>query len=294
MVINQFQCLEALGQAQDFARAARACDVSVFELVEAIRGLERQYGHPILQPGLRFDGFTPQGEKVLAWARAFSTECTTLRQDLKAGRNEASIATLLERRSVSPKRLRAPGPGSEDIDMILQAALRAPDHGGLHPWRVIEFRAEQRAALADRFEQEKLRRDPLASATDRRLAREHATRAPALLAFVVTPRARSKVPAREQWLAAGAALGNLLNAVHQLGFGAIILSGERCFDPELTTQLGIRPEEFLAGFISLGTVSEMPPSKKHTLPGEVWTCWTPPAEHKAAAGAAHPAESAIK
>jgi len=43
---------------------------------------------------------------------------------------------------------------------------------------------------------------------------------------------------REQWLAAGAAPGNLLNAAHQLGFGAIVLSSERCFDPALHSALG--------------------------------------------------------
>ncbi|MGC5189133.1 hypothetical protein ACPXBB_26415, partial [Escherichia coli] len=75
-------------------------------------------------------------------------------------------------------------------------------------------------ALADCFEQEKLRRDPLASPADLGRAREHATQPPLLLAFVVSPRARSQVPAREQWLSAGAALGNILSAAHQLGYGA--------------------------------------------------------------------------
>jgi nitroreductase len=142
---------------------------------------------------------------------------------------------------------------------------------------VLEFRDGQRAALADRFEEEKRRRDPLASSTDLRRAREHATRPPVLLAFVVVPRARSKVPGREQWLAAGAALGNLLNAAHQLGFGAIMLSGERCFDPVLGAELGIKPDEFLAGFVSLGSVAEAPPARSHALPGQVWSAWIPPA-----------------
>ena len=98
---------------------------------------------------------------------------------------EVALASLLGRRSVSPKRLGHPGPSLSQIDLMLQAALRAPDHGGLHPWRVIEFRDDQRASLADRFEQEKLKRDPLASAFDRRRARDHALRPPVLLAFVV-------------------------------------------------------------------------------------------------------------
>ena len=185
----------------------------------------------------------------------------------------SGLETLLARRSVSPKRLRSPGPDAAELDDLIQAGLRAPDHGGLHPWRIIEFRARSRATLAQCFEQEKLRRDPLASAMDLRRAREHATRAPVLLAFVVSPRQLSKVPLREQWLGAGAALGNILNAAHQLDYGAIVLSGERCFDAILARQLGLAEAEFLAGFISLGTISEPPPPARQRLSQDVWSCW---------------------
>lgn len=191
---------------------------------------------------------------------------------------ERILEVLLTRRSVSPRRLQAPGPNAEELDGIVQAALRAPDHGGLHPWRVIEFGARQREALADCFEHEKLRRDPLANVADRRRAREHATRAPVLLAFVVSPRARSKVPMREQWLAAGAALGNLLGAAHQLGFGAIVLSGERCFDETLCRQLGLQAQEHLAGFVSIGTPRESAPPRRELLSQTVWSRWRGPAE----------------
>ncbi|MFS2053738.1 nitroreductase family protein, partial [Variovorax sp. CT11-76] len=53
---------------------------------------------------------------------------------------ERILEVLLTRRSVSPRRLQPPGPNPEELDGLLQAGLRAPDHGALHPWRVIEFR----------------------------------------------------------------------------------------------------------------------------------------------------------
>jgi nitroreductase len=216
--------------------------------------------------------------------------------DDKTSSAEEALAGLLTRRSVSPKRLRRPGPGLLELELILQAALRAPDHGGLHPWRVIEFRADEREALADCFEQEKLRRDSLASPDDVRRAREHATSPPVLLAFVVAPQARAKVPLREQWLGAGAALGNLLNAAHLLGFGAIMLSGERCFDAALANRIGIGAEEFLAGFISLGTVAEAPPTARSVSPERVWSRWMPDAPRstigRAAAASAKEDDSA--
>ncbi|HEY4066353.1 MAG TPA: nitroreductase [Burkholderiaceae bacterium] len=214
-------------------------------------------------------------DRARAEARELLEEVTELRLVLQDLESETAVTPLLKRRSVSPKRLKGPGPTLVELDLILRAALRAPDHGNLLPWRVIEFRAEQRAELADRFEQEKLRRDPLTSKADLNRARAHATLAPMLLGFVVSPKARTKVPVREQWLAAGAALCNLLNAADQLGYGAIMLSGDRCFDTTLASELGLKPEEFLAGFVSLGRIAEEPPAPRHALPAAVWSCWMP-------------------
>lgn len=272
---DPLQCFLALAQEQDFGRAARRSQLSRLQLHSILAGLEEEFGPLVCRRGPVFVGLTAAGESLLVWARRFDDECKNLRQTLRTAQREAALAPLLERRSVSPKRLQGPGPAAQDIDLILRAALRAPDHGGLHPWRVLEFRAPHRLALADLFEEEKRRRDPLVSTGDLQRAREHATRAPALLAFVVSPRVRSKIPAREQWLAAGAALGNLLNAAHQLGFGAIVLSGERCYDPIFTAGLGIKVDEFLAGFISLGSITDAPPSKGAALSSEVWSCWMP-------------------
>jgi nitroreductase len=187
----------------------------------------------------------------------------------------AALALLTSRRSVSPKRLVAPGPSAGELDRMLQAALRAPDHGKLTPWRAIAFDTGQREALADLFEAEKRRRDPLAPAADLLRAREHATRPPLLLAFVVQLHRTSAVPRREQWLAAGAALGNLLNGAHALGYGAIVLSGERCYDPALTRALGIGAGEVLAGFISIGSIAKSPPAAEPTPTASVLTTWRP-------------------
>ena len=193
----------------------------------------------------------------------------------RATQPELPLSRLLERRSVAPRRLGAPAPNPEQIDLMVQAALSAPDHGRLRPWRVIEFGVDSREALASLFEQEKSRRDPLASVADLRKAREHATQPPCLLGFVVSPRQRKRVPEREQVLAAGAALGNLLNAAHALGFGAIVLSGDRCFDALLKNELRLQEEEFLAGFVSIGSVLQTPPDVARPLSQDAWTCWSP-------------------
>ena len=187
--------------------------------------------------------------------------------------NEATLTTLLGRRSVSPKRLTRPGPSREALNSIVGAALRAPDHGALVPWRVIEFPDETRRDLADLFAAEKIRRDPLVSEQDLQRAREHATHAPAVLAFIVRPQKHPLVPTVEQWLSAGAALGAILSASHLLGFGAIMLSGERCHDGQLRAALGVQQDETLAGFISIGTIAKAPPAATRPPRERVWSSW---------------------
>ena len=43
----------------------------------------------------------------------------------------------------------APGPDAEQLERILSAAIRVPDHGKLAPWRFVVIAPEQRDALAD-------------------------------------------------------------------------------------------------------------------------------------------------
>lgn len=267
--------LLALDRERDWALAAQACGIAEAALAEAIHCAEVEFGHALVRPGRPYQGLTPEGEQVLAWARQFTEAVDQLKHCFAGTRKRAGLAPLLERRSISPRRLQMPGPSADDIGLMIEAALCSPDHGALHPWRIVEFPEHSRAALAELFEHEKLRRDPLAPAEDVHRAREHATRAPALVAFIVSPHARSRVPIREQWLAAGAALGNFLNAAHQLGFGAIMLSGERCFDPVIQTALGLQDSEYLAGFISLGSIASMPSRRAAAAPSTMRTAWQP-------------------
>ena len=253
MLARLSQCLLALQHHSSLDAAAQACGLSPQEFHGVLYHAERTYGRPMVGK-VDTRRLTPGDEAV------------------------ERLAVLLDRRSVSPKRLGPPGPSRSDLELILQVALRAPDHGSLRPWRVIEFGSETRDALAEVFEEEKRRRDPLASSADLQQAREHATRAPTLLGFVVSPKPNSKVPSREQWLAAGAALCNLLQAAHQLGFGAIMLSGERCHDSTLLSQLGVLSEEVLAGFVSIGRIRQAPPERKSVPAGVVWSRWTPEAD----------------
>ena len=190
-------------------------------------------------------------------------------------KDDALLAAMLSRRSISPRRLAWPGPSAAQLQQMVQAALRAPDHGHKLPWRFIAFDDTRRAELAQLFEDEKRRRTPDAGVQDIERARAHATQTPAMLGFVVRPTPDDKVPDHEQWLCAGAALGNLLLAAHAMGFGAIVLSGGRCKDEILCRSLGVAQGETLAGFVSIGAMTSPPPPLVPVDVDRVLSTWSP-------------------
>jgi DNA-binding transcriptional LysR family regulator len=82
MLLRQLEYLVALAREGHFSRAAQACHVSQPSLSAAIRKLEHELDVPIVRRGNRYDGLTPEGERVLVWAHRILAECEELRQDL--------------------------------------------------------------------------------------------------------------------------------------------------------------------------------------------------------------------
>jgi hypothetical protein len=84
--------------------------------------------------------------------------------------------------------------------------------------------------------------------------------APVVLAVVARIRETDAVPSHEQWMAAGDAVANVLNALHFMGFGAKILSGLRAADSEIARAF-CRDGEVLVGWISAGASKDRPQAR---------------------------------
>jgi len=168
------------------------------------------------------------------------------------------VSWLAERRSVAVKRLGPPAPSNDEMQQILRAALAAPDHGALRPWRIIVCTPDSRERLASLFVVARLAINP--SATDLELSRERekAVRPPVLLAMVAAPKIGLSIPEIEQIASAGAALQSILLSAHGLGYGAIMLSGSRCAAENVRAALGVKAGETILGFISIGTIVDTP------------------------------------
>lgn len=82
MDIRQLQFLVALSQERHFARAAARCNVSQPTLSSRIRQLEDELGTPIVERDKRYMGLTPEGTRVLEWAKRILDNCKSLEQEL--------------------------------------------------------------------------------------------------------------------------------------------------------------------------------------------------------------------
>src|ERR1700722_9767195 len=93
MNLGKLEYLTALSKEGHFARAAATCRVSQPTLSAGIQQLELDLGVMIVKRGQRFQGFTPEGEIVLAWAQRIAVERQRLHQELR-DRNGALAGTL--------------------------------------------------------------------------------------------------------------------------------------------------------------------------------------------------------
>ncbi|OBH27802.1 LysR family transcriptional regulator [Mycobacterium sp. E342] len=84
MLFRQLEYFVALAQERHFARAASACYVSQPALSEAIRKLEQELNVPLVRRGQKFEGLTPEGERLVPWARRILADRDALRQEVTA------------------------------------------------------------------------------------------------------------------------------------------------------------------------------------------------------------------
>jgi DNA-binding transcriptional LysR family regulator len=83
-MIDKLEFLLHLARERHFGKAAQAAGVSQPTLSSAVKSLEEQLGVVIVERGSRFRGFTPEGERVLGWARQLTGDVRAMRQELQA------------------------------------------------------------------------------------------------------------------------------------------------------------------------------------------------------------------
>jgi nitroreductase len=185
------------------------------------------------------------------------------------------IDLLLKRRSVSANSLGEPGPSAAELELILRAASRVPDHKKLVPWRFLLFQGESREAfgkvLAKICAAEES--DPGAFRLENEAKRF--LRAPIVIAVISQVVKNPAAPEWEQVLSAGAACQNLILAATALGYGVQWVTEWYGYSDGVRKALALADNERVAGFIYIGTAKEKPDERERPKLADIVTVWRP-------------------
>jgi len=192
-------------------------------------------------------------------------------ETMNPGVNADALNVLMTRQSHWP--LAEPAPDDSQLQKIFDAALRAPDHGALRPWRFVLIRGDARLKLGELLVDLSCARAP----GEPRSAHEHRGRralaAPVVIALVVSLTRETKVPELEQVLCVGAAAMNMLNAIHALGFGGFWATGPDSYEPHMHRALGLTERDRLLGFLFVGTPPDGVRAVERPASGRYVTEW---------------------
>jgi nitroreductase len=181
---------------------------------------------------------------------------------------------LQHRRSVSMKLMGEPGPDRQQIETILKAAMRVPDHGKLFPWHFIVFTGDARKQAGELLKKAWLAEEPGAQPAKLDLESGRFLRAPVVIAVVSRMR-EGKHPLWEQILSAGAAAQNLCLAANALGFGTCWVTEWYAYNETFRQELGLDDRDNIAGFVYIGTPTQLPEERDRPDPAKITTFWEP-------------------
>lgn len=172
-----------------------------------------------------------------------------------------TLTALLTRTSHGA--LTEPTPNSDVLNQAFQAALRAPDHRMLRPWRYLVIEGEARQRLGEYYLQAGLQDNPQLADVEQQRLLKMPLRAPMIIVAITTFKEEVKVPMIEQTLSTGAAIQNFLLALHAQGFASMWRTGWVTEHQHIKQALAVQTNEQIAGFVYVGTAAT--PLKQPTL-----------------------------
>ncbi len=161
------------------------------------------------------------------------------------------------RNRVSQPSLMEPAPNVSEWEMILDAASRAADHGGLKPWRFRIYEKEGRSKLGQIYWHHALSESDSMPASKEEVFIKKAYRAPAVLLVYAHIQEHPKVPAVEQVMSASAAAQQALLGLNALGYGAVWRSGPACFTEKTKELLSLEGNDQIIGLIYVGSIKDV-------------------------------------
>lgn len=183
------------------------------------------------------------------------------------------IDSLLSRRSL--KSVVAPGPTPEQLRTILTAATHAPDHNALRVWRFVLIDQSRMAAFTelamDAMKNSKKGIDP----EKEKRSREWLSRVPLLIGLAYKiHHDNTKVPEIEQTLSMGAAVMNMQNVIHLMGYASFWSTGLGSHGEQVPEALGFDSLDYrFVGFLAVGTPAGTPGQVQRPDPMSLAHVW---------------------
>lgn len=177
---------------------------------------------------------------------------------------------LLLNRSSQP-RLHAPAPDGQALENIKQAALRAPDHACLSPWKFVVCQKSGLKRLGDIFELAAISADKTEKEIER--APQLPLRAPMVIVVIAKYVKHEKVPWIEQVASASCAVHAMQMAAVAQGFGGVWRTGSYAQDPIVKQSFDLSEQDEIVGFLYLGTSDVKPLAKANKDSAEFFENW---------------------
>jgi len=152
----------------------------------------------------------------------------------------------------SQKKVKQDSIPRELIEKLLDAAVQAPNHYKVRPWRFVVLTGEARERLGDVMAASQMDRHPEFPQEAFDKARATPLQAPVVIAVGVDKPTEAKVLEIENICAAATACQNLLLAAHAMGLGAKWRTGEWVRDSKVKEFLGFEADQHIIAFIYVG------------------------------------------
>ena len=161
-----------------------------------------------------------------------------------------ALTNILNR--VSARELAKPYPTKDEMKLIYQAALRAPDHAWLRPSSFIEVKDEGLDKLSKIFHEYALALDDLSEEIINKY-KNAPYRAPMIIVLVSTFKEHPKVPAIEQKLSTATAAQNISLALNALNYSCIWRTGKLEFNKTIQEKFNLSSNQEILGYLYVGT-----------------------------------------
>jgi nitroreductase len=176
-----------------------------------------------------------------------------------------------KRRSVMAKKMSSDPINEKDLNSILQAGIRVPDHGALSPWKLKVIQGKSLKRIDEEIIlSEYIKQKPESNKSSQDIESRRLQRAGAVIAVISTPVDHPSIPLWEMQLSSGAVCMNLLSSAQSKGYAAQWLTEWYSYNEKMLSALGGRIGiDKVSGFIYIGHKKEEPLERKRPEPKNI-------------------------